>query len=249
MQHDDDMRERWPPFLIEWNDETIRWYEDASAYTGFHGEMQALLEPLLGREETLADLGCGLGLIDLRLAGSVQSVTCLDASDAALEYLQGNARQQGIGNLHTCRTDAYTATGLWDTVMMSFFGRPDLHIRHYLSICRDKIMAIVREAPPLKAAYTPRKHNSVTNTQEAFDALGVRYTLTRHAMEFGQPFTSREEAVRYVGTYRKHPPDMEPEEYLAPRLMPIQHDRYAWYLPNLKRFGLFVVRKDENASL
>ena len=89
----------------EWSGDAVRWFYAASEYTGFHRALAQLCLSHLTRGGSMADLGCGLGLIDLELAGQMSQVTCIDQNPLPLRELEREARRRGIGNLEVRQAD------------------------------------------------------------------------------------------------------------------------------------------------
>lgn len=238
---------------IQWNEQSFRWFEAAADYTGFPQRLVALLLPHMPRRGTLVDLGCGAGMVDLALAGDVGEITCVDNNADVLDLLDATLQARHITNIATRLADAATLDGLWDTVLMTFYGRFADHISHYLSLCREAVIAVVHANAhghandPLDTALP--KDFALDTTAAALDAMGVRYTQEIHSLEYGQPFQTREDAAAFIDAYGKRPPDMAMDAYLSRRLMETRDKRYPLYMPHLKRFGIFVVRRSENAHL
>ena len=197
-------------------------------------------------------MGCGMGLIDFVLSPFIQSITCVDQNPAALCYLEGMARARTVGNIKTICTDARDVQGHWDHILMVFYGRMDEHIERHFPQCEESIIAVVhadaREWLEDEADH-PRKCNTVANTAGILKARNVRYTLIEDAIEYGQPFESREEAAVFAEVYVKCPPSMTMDAYLDKSLTHINHPKYPLYLPNLKRFGVFIIRREDNAHI
>ena len=78
---------------FEWTERSIRLYREASAYTGFHENLSAMAAPYLDASWSLADFGCGPGLLDLHLASMVAKVTAIDSEEAAIENLRAEIRR------------------------------------------------------------------------------------------------------------------------------------------------------------
>ena len=232
---------------FSWDEQRIRWFDEASAYTGFHQKLRSLLLMHIGRRESLADLGCGAGLIDFALAGDIDRITCVDESALAVAAVKWRAEARGLTNIKAVQADAYQLRGEWDNVLMVFFGAPALHALHYLSLCREGVLAVVHGDGAPGDGHAP-KGNTIQSTRAALDAQGIAYRVATREWEYGQPFRSRAEAARYAAAYHKHANGEAVEAYLNRHLAPAKGE-YSWYLPYLKRFGLFALRKNENAAL
>ncbi len=230
---------------VGWNEKTIGWLRSASAFTGFHRQMAGLLAPEIAAGGTMCDLGCGVGLIDLELAPSLEQVTCVDTSAPALAALERMAEERGLSNLETRLTDVDKLEGAWDTVLSLFFGNGKQMAR-WLSRCRQCVVAVLAEgeAPSFGPGHPP-KYNTAQRAERELAEAGVAFHMRRGALEYGQPFRSREEAQEFARVYGK---DKLAEDllYLRTRLTATGDPEYPWYLPQRKRFVIFTLRKEEN---
>lgn len=202
------------------------------------------------KRHTLADLGCGAGLVDLSLSRYFHSVTCVDQNQEVLTFLEQTAAARGISNLRTCCADAFTLQGRWDSVIMLFFGHIAENARALLSLCKENVIAVVRadEHGHLgPQTYHPPKHNTVERTAALLDAQGIRYSLMEDALEYGQPLGSYEEAEAFVQAYSRGITMDALHVYLQEKLVRTGEERYPFYLPNRKAYGIFCIRRDENA--
>ncbi len=201
---------------------------------------------------SLLDLGCGVGLIDIAVADEFSRITCVDRDDQALRLLEADLAARNISNIKTWHANAADVRGQWDTVLMVFFGHLEEQLRHALSLCRHNIIAVIHgdaQGTLGPKDYHPPKCGTVSGTRQALHALGARYAVQEHALEYGQPFASREEAIAFVRAYSKNPPDMAVADYLDARLTETGRADFPYYLPNLKRFGIFVIGREQNAHL
>lgn len=107
---------------FDWNPQTIQWYEDANAYSGFFRKVAGLIAPMLQGYATLCDIGCGLGLLDLELSSSIPQITCLDINENALAALRKNIEAGKIANIEPRLRDCENLEGEWDVICISFFG-------------------------------------------------------------------------------------------------------------------------------
>ncbi|MDL2317795.1 class I SAM-dependent methyltransferase [Eubacteriales bacterium OttesenSCG-928-A19] len=235
---------------MQWNAQTLRWFEAASEYTHFHENLIDRMLLLMPTRNTVADLGCGAGLVDLSLSRHVKAITCVDQNQEVLTFLERAAAARGISNLHTRCADAFTLQGQWDSVIMLFFGRIAENPRAFLSLCNENVIAVVRAdayghlGPK---GYHPAKHNTVQKTAAQLDAQGIRYSLAEDALEYGQPLESHEEAETFVRAYSRGITEDALHAYLQEKLVKTGEEKYPLYLPNRKAFGIFCIRRDENA--
>ncbi len=191
-------------------------------------------------------------MIDFALSPYIGKIDCVDKSAEAIRCLAEMIAARRATNLTARCADARDVRGQWDTVLTVFFGRIDDALDAYLPLCRENLIAVVHGNPQGNLGpegYHPPKCNTVALTANALTARGVRFTLVEDALEYGQPFTSREEAAAFVRAYSKNPPNMAVDDYLDARLLSTGKEQYPLYLPNLKPFGIFIIGRDQHADL
>lgn len=86
-------------------------------------------------------------------------------------------------------------------------------------------------------------------TKAYLDAKGVKYAHEALALEYGQPFADREDARAFVRAYTRPMSEELLEAYLEEKLEKTGDEKWPYYLPNWKEFGLFVIGRDENEKL
>ncbi|MBQ4369561.1 MAG: methyltransferase domain-containing protein [Oscillospiraceae bacterium] len=232
--------------IISWNGQTVKWFQNASEYTGFHKKLADMLAEEIEPGSDICDLGCGIGLVDMHLAGRAATITCVDKDETALAALAEDAKKRGITNIKTVHADAYGLKGLWDVVLMVFFGSLDARVTGSLQLCSKKLIAVVhgREIGTLgPEKYKSIKYNTTANSESWLSALGLKWKCRECSLEYGQPFESMEEAERFVRTYTPGTSEEDARRYLAERLVAGENG-WPLYLPNKKDFGIFVIEKD-----
>lgn len=233
---------------IVWDEQTVRWFHNASAYTGYDKKLAEFLLPYLPCRDTLCDIGCGAGLIDLELAPYIGQITCVDISPQAIDSLEARIRQHGLENISALCASADTLEGQWDTVMALFFGEYR-HLTDYLSLAKDRLILAVHEEARGNFGPAGRKADKCSNVKsvQAFlENQGIRYQLVRTELEYGQPFADRAEAETFVKAYSTPMPQEELDAYLAKNLVRTGREDFPFYLPKRKKFGLFLIQRAEN---
>lgn len=236
--------------LIVWNEQSIRWFRNASEYTGYNQKLAQILLEHIPSRATLCDMGCGAALIDFELARFVEQVTCIDISPVVIDAVQQQAREQGVANLTARCMDASQAQGEWETVTALFHGGGDV-VEKYLPLAKDQLILATHGS--LVGGFGPKGRQAVKcfdtgGVQAYLDGLGVKYHLQMEQLEFGQPFTDLDDARRFVKAYSKPMTDGEMEDYLREKLEPTGNEKFPCYLPKKKNLGIFVIRRSENAQ-
>lgn len=227
--------------FLEWNVRTLQWYADAEEYTGFFRALAAEIAPAIAGVQSLCDLGCGPALFDFEIAPLVRSVECADTSEAALAFVAEQARALGLHNIFPVLADCEHPSGRWDVAFVSFFG--SRHLDRYLPLCK-KLIAVVSQSSD--AALFPEKdrgyvRNTAQNTAKYLDSRGIAYKLVWKRQEFGQPFSSLEEARGYVKLYAPDVCAEEAELFLKQRIVKTGSTAFPWYLPRKKTVGIFFI--------
>lgn len=236
---------------IRWNDQSIRWFENASEYTGYNKKLAELLLKYIPERGTLCDMGCGAGLIDYELSPYFEQITCVDISPEAIQAVENGAKKRGIRNITTICEDGSAVEGQWDTVIALFHGGVDAYTT-YFPMVKDRLILVTHGEAI--GSFGPKERKlkkcfDVVGFQERMDELGVRYELEFTALEYGQPFETREEAESFVGAYTMPMEQPEMDAYLAAHMQETGDEKFPYYIPNEKKLGIFVIRREDNENI
>lgn len=236
---------------IVWNERSIRWFRDASEYTGYQKNLAAILLDHIPTRTSLCDVGCGTGLIDLELAPYFEQITCVDISQEAIAAVERRSRELGRSNISTICKDASELEGEWETVIALFFGGGDV-LAKYFHLAQKQMILVVHGAR--EGNFGPEGHKvskkfDMKSVKAFLDEQGVKYTLRETELEYGQPLTDREDAEAFVTAYSTAMDKKQVNAYLQEYLKKTGNDRFPYYLPNQKKLGIFVIRRDENAHI
>ena len=236
---------------IVWNRQTVDWFRHASEYTRYNRALGEILRVHIPAGTTLCDVGCGAGLIDLELAPHCECITCVDIAPGAVAAVQEEAVARGISNLTPLCQDGAALEGEWDTVMALFHGG-SCGVQRYFPHARQRLILAVYQHP--RGSFGPVhrkrvKHHGADQVQAALDEMGVVYTVEHHALEYGQPLRSWEEAQTFVQAYCQPMEAWELEEYLHTHLRTTDKADFPYYLPKTKEFSLFVVPRVGNEGV
>jgi SAM-dependent methyltransferase len=244
-----------------WNEKTLAWFEAASAYTGFHSRLADVVRPYIEGCETLCDIGCGLGLLDLALAGDVRRAVCIDQSETAIAALNEIIRARGARNVVARTADANGLTEeCGDAVILSFFGSSGADIERFLPLCRKRLILIVHEkSSPTRCANAVALRPRPLGAAEVTDYLTnrrLKFRKTVAELEFGQPFRSLEDARDFIRIYAAAAPDADDADAggqsdwdrlygdMERRLVRTGLSDYPLYLPKPKRLAVFAAEKE-----
>ncbi|MCL1828425.1 MAG: class I SAM-dependent methyltransferase [Oscillospiraceae bacterium] len=232
--------------LFSWDDQIIRWFRDASAYTGFHKTLAQKIKPYLTPGDTFCDLGCGIGRLSLELAPAVSEITAVDISEAAIGSLRRDAEALGIRNLNAQVRDASLLTNSFDVVLMSFFEMKDK--TDFIKLCNRRLIRILN-AENMSGLY-PQRHRrivkeTVPDLKADLDLRGVVYKLELCQAEFGQPFRSWLDAELYIRKNAPEASEAEINEFLNERVTHTGRNDFPFYLPNPKTVGIFITDREK----
>lgn len=236
---------------IVWNKKTINWFHTASTYTGFHRRLAEMLLPQLKTGGSFCDLGCGIGQLDLELAPHAERITCVDINPIALDVLRQEAAQKGITNLEVLQADAGSIEGLWDNVLMTFYGRAENMLDHALKLCRNNLIFVTHAAD--EGSFSPKnarhpKCETVDRTIAILQQRGLNYQLINETLEYGQPLSSREEALDFIATYSKNTAPEALQAHLDEHLRENDHPDWPYYFPSQKRFGIIIISRSDSVA-
>ncbi len=233
---------------IKWSEQSYKWFENASEYTGYNRNLAEILKKYIPSGESLCDIGCGAALVDFELADYCSKINCVDKSSEAIDRVRMGINSRRIGNMSAVCTDARQLEGQWDNVIALFFGGSQF-VENYMPLAKKQL--IITTHATRKGKFGPEGHqvvkcSDIPSTIEYLDSIGVKYIHEKLALEYGQPLHSMDEARAFARAYSRPMSDEALEVYLAESLEKTGNEQYPYYLPNLKEFGLFVIRRDEN---
>jgi len=227
-----------------WDEKNIKWFLDAAEYTGFYRDLAQKIIPYLEPGDALCDVGCGLGRLAFALAPHVASLTAIDVNEVVLDILKRDAAPLGLTNLHAGFGDAAELSGVFDVVLLCFFGETDTP--GMLKHSRRSLIRVVNadnRTNLYPEQYRSRVKETVAGVRKELASLNLEYRLDEYAIEFGQPLRNMEDAKKYVLQNAPEASDAEVSGFLDERLQQTGRDDYPLYLPNKKELGVFIIDK------
>lgn len=236
--------------MIVWNERSVRWFQNASEYTGYNRKLAEIILEQIPSRNSLCDMGCGAGLIDFELAKHIENITCVDISQEAIHAVEQQAKELGLTNVTAHCMDGTKTEGQWETVMALFHGGREVFSK-YFHLAKDQL--ILGAHGSLTGSFGPEgrkimKCFDTNGVREYLDSLGVKYYLQNLELEYGQPLTDWQDAREFVTAYTTPMEESELDAYLEEKLEKTGDERFHYYLPKKRAMGLFVIRRDENAQ-
>lgn len=226
---------------FNWNSNTIKWYQDANAYSGFFKNIAELIAPGLEGYSTLCDIGCGLGLVDLELSKKMKSITCIDIDREAIMSLKKSIEDRKITNIEAHLMDCNNINESWEVIYISFFNSHNLE--KFLPRCK-KLIAVVdkkNENKPYLEKYRSFHRNTYDKVEEELVRKKIVYNLTEVSFEFGQPLTSINDAKNYIKNNYHEANDEDLNCFLSENLIETEDREYPFYIKKMKSIGIFEI--------
>jgi hypothetical protein len=184
-------------------------FRQASEFTGFHKKLGVLIEPYLNERWSVADIGCGMALLDFQIMGSVRSITAIDTDGDALAEVEKRideelaANRGDAGKIRTVRKDASELRDeRWDVVLMSFFADSPEMAEHMLSLA-DHRGVIIMHGHERGGIFDPMKTDkprmSVKEMEDRLISRGYGYRKNIVDLQFGQPFRTIDDIHEFIG--------------------------------------------------
>lgn len=230
MQSREKVMERWSP-------DAIGFMRDASEYGSFYRELRDVLLPYLSKEDTVLDAGCGLGYLAQAIAGDCRAVVAADRAEAAINAA---GRREFPQNMELRCADVFTLTERFDVLLCSYFGRSEEVLRLREALAPKRTIVIQRNCAEHRFSIGEAE---VRHGWQGMDAClterGIPFEKKAVSLEFGQPFRTLADALRFFNLYNKSSAAVT-EEAVASMLLRIRDATYAYYLPQKRDMNLYV---------
>ena len=221
-----------------WSAEAVGFMADATEYSDFYRKLTEILLPYLPKDGHICDAGCGLAALGRELSAYCAQVTAIDSSEIAVTAAKSRPLPE---NMEIFCADLHEVEQTFDTMVFCYFGRIDEILEIAGKMCRGKVVIIKRSCAEHRFSLNkPSRSYAPDKTRETLDRLEIP-CLQRHlSLEFGQPFRSVDDAVAFFRLY-DHGTEPVTAERVLPRLQPIHHPIYRYYLPQQREMELFIL--------
>jgi len=248
---------------MKWTPGRIENYRQASEYTSFHKRMAVLAEPYLDSEWTMADIGCGPGLLALQLANTVYSVDAIDNDSVAIDYLTKHlddpsfADRRIAGKIWPRLASLEDLGGeSWDVIALSFFGINADILDDVLPLAEQRAFIYMHGRPDTEgplASFDDGNKFSVADMEVYLEDRGLINKKNVMEMQFGQPFRGLSDIHRFLMEYRVRLETSETGNDLKDdierrfadieeRIVQTNRLDYPYYLPKSVSVALFIIK-------
>ena len=218
----------------------ISFMADASDYGNYFGELAANLSDLLDPSWTVCDAGCGIGQLSVALSPYVKKVVAIDKSAAATDYLRNRVRRDSVGNVEVLTEDfdSLSSDCKFDAMIFNYFGRVEQILEIAARHCLQRAIVV-------RKAYSNHRFSFGTYPIEhklVHPLEGVEHSKSEFSSEFGQPFRSIGDAVKFFDLYsRDEDPAVINEENVRSRLVETGNPEFPYYLSHMKHSNIYVI--------
>lgn len=246
--------------MLTWDENNIRWMEDAATHTNYYEKLLEYIAPYLKADDQVCEIACGLGHLACAIADQVEYVTAIDISPEVIAKTREKAIRDNIINLSAVECDwrLYKQKGCnenvkFDVVLLSYFSALKKNWKEISSLSNRLIIAVLangESGTKLKSKlYKPIFEDEDKNGRETIynvvpflEENNIPYELIECEIEYGQPLQSLEDAYDYVTRYY-NVDETEKNQFLQNRLVST-NDGY--YLPKLKKSGILIVKVNKD---
>ena len=175
-----------------WTDESILWYERASKASDYHRRLTDEIERHIRENESVLELGCGLGYEAELLSGDGYDIRAVDIEPVVIE----KARERTGKDIFLC-CDASELRERFDVALCINYG----HIEDASDL---KAMADHSSKKLLYVISRHSGHNQDTRPDRTdlicsiLEREGYSYTRSDLALDFSQPLRSEDEAKSFI---------------------------------------------------
>ena len=242
--------------MIAWDPQILHWFLEASAHTGYHRDLAALLWARLGHFATAFDLGAGSGALSLELARLGVRVTAVEVQKAATDHLKALVSAAGLDDrVQVIQGDWTRLAGPPAEVgILSYCNGVCEQWQALQRLCQKRLVVLkgASSGPaPLFGmkgfpARTPKdRHESAASIRAALKGYGVTFTEEPHFRDFGQVLADQADLEDFLRRYygERIAARVQEAAALCERLPDGR-----LYLPRQRQSALFLVNMEEICS-
>lgn len=220
-----------------WTKEQIRFLLDASEKSDYDRLLAERIRSAAPNAESICDAGCGLGGLSMELAARFSSVTAVDCSENALRCLRERAEKTKNLNILQADLSEYVPESPFDAMVFCYFGQTEQILEIARRCCTGTVLLVKRNYDTHRFSLRAgRHHRDTADSAAAFlHAQGIVFRREDLETEFGQPFRSLSDAVRFFTLYGG---ESVSEAAVRKRLQTTSDPEFPYYFPQKKRVSL-----------
>ncbi|NLN22082.1 MAG: class I SAM-dependent methyltransferase [Syntrophomonadaceae bacterium] len=230
--------------MFQWDENSIRWYQNASEYQPYHKTLARSLLEFIDATDTVCDMGCGLGYLSLALAPHVRRIDGIDISSEAIFLLREKIKEKKITNISAYVGDFENSTPPktpYNAIIFCFFGDIAKYYTHATEWTDKYIILVVNQCGSMN--FTRKPHTAASmNSDYVADFLnknGLPYKCRNLKIPFGQPFLSLDDARKFMEHYSDDNPN-DIDRFLKEHLVEGEKG-FSYYLPYEKSLAIFAI--------
>ena len=201
--------------MKEWPSKAYGWYQNACKVFDYPaGPYGNALRDLIARDDTVLDLGCGIGAASILISPWCKEIIAMDQDENALNHLSNNARDLQIHNIKTLHDSWPVKAPVKTDVIIALHVQKAMRSLANLELVFDSANKggfIASQAPvseqdepfrELKKALgiplNAEKCDNACYIKGALEALGASVTCEKKVYDFGQPLDTVEEVFEFI---------------------------------------------------
>lgn len=193
-----------------WTPDMISFMKDAALKTEYFKVLARRVRSLCPDAATVCDAGCGTGELSLQLSTLFKNVISADLSKDAIDSLKQEAILRNRDNIRAVNCNLLkdspeTITGSLkpDVMVFSFFGRVSQAFEIARRLGCPKAVIVKRAYKVHRFSLTGVPIDNDTSFRKELDSLTENYQEEEFEVEFGQPFRSVADALRFFEIYSR----------------------------------------------
>ncbi|MEG1583852.1 MAG: methyltransferase domain-containing protein [Anaerovorax sp.] len=227
-----------------WSEPSMEWMEKAEEQTKFFGKIGEILAPYLRNSDMICEIACGTGLLAAALSPLVKAIHAVDISPLALDYMAGHLETKNIKNIRPICGDwkHVSLDKSYHVVIFSYFSA----LLEDFSLLQQLASRLIIAILPFSNANSrfSKDDDSRNQRETAENAVAflkqqnIPFQLIERELEFGQPFSSYDEAMDFMTYYYPHYSHGDIQHHLNRFLV---GEGASLYLPKKKRVGILII--------
>ena len=212
-----------------WTEKKIEYYERASHASSFHRTLASIIEKNIRKDDSIIELGAGLGYVTEFLYNSGHAIKAYDSCPNAV----GFANKRAGFDLITL-SDAYDIRDKADVVLMLFFGsiRDEKSLDYFMNLADKKVIyAISRHKGN---PYSERKDRR-DEIASLLNECKVKFSIIDTSLNFDQPLKEEEVKEYFSISYGND---------RIPALEKNDDENYPLFFRNRKEISIFIIEKE-----